>query len=75
MQDLTCWAAPLKISSLLFQKPSAFGSPRRASITLQGLFKLAGKVLPFSYGRLCDIYEKIQPRTKQILLGLSIQIS
>ena len=27
-------------------KPSAFGSPRRASIILQGLFKLVGKVLP-----------------------------
>lgn len=25
-------------------KPSAFGSPRRASIILQGLFKLVGKV-------------------------------
>lgn len=28
-------------------KPSAFGSPRRASIILRGLFKLAAKVSPF----------------------------
>lgn len=28
-------------------KPSSFGSPRRASIILRGLFKLAAKVLPF----------------------------
>lgn len=31
-------------------KPSAFGSPRRASIILRGLFKLVGKVLPFFNG-------------------------
>lgn len=30
-------------------KPSAFGSPRGASIILQGLFKLVGKVLPFLF--------------------------
>lgn len=33
-------------------KPSAFGSPRRASIILQGLFKLVGKVLPFLFDTL-----------------------
>lgn len=36
-------------------KPSAFGSPRRASIILQGLFKLVGKVLLFLFSRICDI--------------------
>lgn len=33
-------------------KPSAFGSPRRSSIILQGLFKLVGKVLPFFFNTL-----------------------
>ncbi len=39
-------------------KPSAFGSPRRASIILQGLFKLVGKVSAFSYSNLHDILDK-----------------
>lgn len=54
-------------------KPSAFGSPRRASIILQGLFKLVGKVLPFFHTVGYVTFRRNSPHMKQILFGLSIQ--
>lgn len=54
-------------------KPSAFGSPRRASIILQGLFKLVGKVLPFFHTVGYVTFRRNSPHMKQILFGLSIR--
>lgn len=56
-------------------KLSAFGSPRRASIILQGLFKLVGKVLPFFHTVGYVTFRRISLCMKLILFGLSIQIS
>lgn len=58
IQDLSRWAAPLKIPSLLFQRHQLLVPPGEPALSCGVCLNLLGRSWLFPCSRLCDIQEK-----------------